>query len=162
MGVIAALIHECGHIFMMIALSCRPTCIKLSFYGAGITTGSTVPSSNLHMILISAAGPLANIISLWMIHIFKGNAEAQLVHTALAAINLIPVFPLDGGQILHHLFQTTETNRSGVTVCCVIEGVSIFLLLCIGILLLFYTGYNFTLLLVGIYVIFCKLFHKWN
>ncbi len=157
-GVFAALIHECGHIIAMLILSYRPNTIALSIYGAKIDTQTHPPS--FHMLFIAAAGPLVNIAAAMIAFVCNGKAEFRIIHLSLAAINMIPVYPLDGGQMLYHLLQIPEWNHKRMAVYRLIEWISMMTLLSTGATVFFFTKYNFTLLLVALYVFFCKLFAK--
>ncbi len=162
MGVAAAIIHECGHLMVMMCFSHRPDSITLSIYGIRISAQHRSCISHLQMIGISAAGPLANILSILMIDAFGGREELKIVHLALAAVNLLPVYPLDGGQIWFHLVQNIDEKPICFKMYTIIDRMTTVGLLGIGILILCHTGYNFTVLAIGIYAIFCKLFAKWN
>lgn len=108
---LAVLLHELGHAGACIALGYSP---EIELYAMGGVTswrrsGSETP---LRHLLISAAGPVTGIIigSICLAFLAKGslapdglaaNALKDLVFTNLGwgILNLVPVLPLDGGNI---------------------------------------------------------------
>ncbi len=99
---LAAVLHELGHYWMLRRLRARVTAIHITALGAEMQVqGNLSYGSEL---LAAAAGPAVNLLlalllglggRLWeVLYLFSG---AQLV---LGAFNLLPLQPLDGGSIL--------------------------------------------------------------
>ena len=99
---LAAVLHELGHYWMLRRLRARVTAIHITALGAEMQVqGNLSYGSEL---LAAAAGPAVNLLlalllglggRLWeVLYLFSG---AQLV---LGAFNLLPIQPLDGGSIL--------------------------------------------------------------
>lgn len=115
-GLLAAFLHECGHILVywrfkhqlpVIAVTMTGFCMRTR--GAGLTAIQTL--------LLAAAGPGANLLlaGIWYEQM---NRRATLWGTAFlaancltAAFNLLPVPPLDGAQILHAARQLCQERR---------------------------------------------------
>ena len=95
---LASLIHEGGHLLAMMALKVAPTECTLGAFGVRMDTRNTLAGYG-RTFLVALAGPLANgvtaIILYWM-----NSPFAAVVHVALAAVNLLPVAALDGGELL--------------------------------------------------------------
>ena len=115
-GLLAAFLHECGHILVywrfkhqlpVIAVTMTGFCMRTR--GAGLTAIQTL--------LLAAAGPGTNLLlaGTWYEQM---NRRATLWGTAFlaancltAAFNLLPVPPLDGAQILHAARQLCQERR---------------------------------------------------
>ncbi len=97
--VLASVLHEGGHLFMMLALGCPPQRCTLSAFGMRIEMGAAHPVGYRRNMLISLAGPGTNLLAagaLWA----AGSRTAAVVHGVLAVFNLLPAAALDGGQIV--------------------------------------------------------------
>lgn len=110
-GFVSILIHELGHAFMSRLFGCRQVAIVLhGFGGVAISQGARFTRSQ--QILVSAAGPalqaFCGIAALLLLKLGDWPAVPTgilisnfvLVSLFWAVLNLIPVYPLDGGQIL--------------------------------------------------------------
>lgn len=113
-GFVSILIHELGHAFMSRLFGCRHVAIVLHGMG-GVAISQGARFNRGQDILLSAAGPglqafcggVALVLLLQGI-IPDGPAtnlvsDFALVSLFWALINLIPVYPLDGGQILQNV-----------------------------------------------------------
>jgi stage IV sporulation protein FB len=109
--VLVLLIHEFGHLLVMKMYGYKSlNMIFIPFLGA-MVTGNKMQVSQKQKIMISLMGPLPGIIlgcSLFIICL-SGNANVYLVEFALLLIcinvlNLVPLDPLDGGNIMETLF----------------------------------------------------------
>lgn len=95
---LAALIHEGGHLLAMLWLGVPPEDCVLGAFGARIRLGHRLPSYGQNL-LISLAGPLINLFCMSILFLC-GRTTPALVHLALALLNLLPSAALDGGEIL--------------------------------------------------------------
>jgi Zn-dependent protease len=120
---VSILIHELGHALTGLAFGLTP---RIDLHGMGGTTswpdGRKVGWGK--SMVISAAGPIAGIIAGVAALIAKGflaPPEASLTETALNAfffisavwgvMNLAPMLPLDGGNIMLAFFQAMTKGR---------------------------------------------------
>jgi len=110
----------------------------------------------IDLIKVAAAGPLSNLlltfVGIFLIHILKpGNNEILYtflnifiyINAALAVFNLLPVYPLDGGQIFGNILSQKFPN---IAQNLLIYGPKILLaVILIGIL----TGFSILWVIIG-------------
>lgn len=122
-------LHELGHTFAAQLVGVEVKSVFVWILG-GLTNLSYKPEKPVHNLFIAAAGPLVNMllaflcvaayILLYIVFLpYSNNAELFLwvqtfvnlffslafVNIILIVFNLLPVYPLDGGNILHALME---------------------------------------------------------
>ena len=95
--VLAALIHECGHLIAVRLTGGRVLAIRLRAGGARIETAPMEPGKAA---LCALAGPAAGSLTIFAGCFFPELALAGLVQTIF---NLLPIYPLDGGQVVRNI-----------------------------------------------------------
>jgi Zn-dependent protease len=104
----SVLLHELGHALVARRLGVHVSGIELSFFG-GAAKMVQMPRSANHEIAIAAAGPAVSLMlgglgfglgALLHVDLFL---QIGLINFVLAAFNLIPALPMDGGRILRAL-----------------------------------------------------------
>jgi Zn-dependent protease len=104
----SVLLHELGHAVVARTLGVHVAGIELSFFG-GAAKMVQLPRTATHELLIAAAGPAVSLLLGGL-----GLGLGTLTHSSLftwlgwtnfiiAAFNLIPALPMDGGRILRAL-----------------------------------------------------------
>jgi len=107
---VSILVHELGHAFTMRAFQQRPHVLLYAL--GGVTVGDSAPRSRSESIIISLAGPLSALILLGIpayllfdgVHFATYNRDVIIhdiawVNILWSIFNLMPVLPLDGGNI---------------------------------------------------------------
>lgn len=90
----AALVHELGHVGMLLLLGVRIEGMSGDSWGMLIRTEPMPPGKEL---LCALAGPLASFALLLLIRWFPRVALCALVQ---GLYNMLPVLPFDGGRVL--------------------------------------------------------------
>lgn len=159
-SVCAALLHELGHLLCLFWYGETPQALKLGLSGMEIVRAKGQRLSFAQEIAAALAGPLVNLLLFFLLAALSGwgrdahMLEAASVNLLLALFNLLPVSALDGGRALYFFlcrFCTMQQAQKTITVLSVIC-----LLPCafLGFFLLVRSGYNFSLLLVTVYLCF--------
>ena len=106
---LAILIHECGHIlaYSLVGMS-LPT---LGVSGLGLRLYPSRPMSFGEQLFVALAGPLANLLSAFLLYVCFGFGLPVWLHLLTAIANLLPVSTLDGGHILESLFALCFPSR---------------------------------------------------
>ena len=84
-----SVLHECGHLTVLCALGLQPRQLRLSFYGMALRY-DRVPDRRRETAVLFG-GPAVNLI-LWVLLRNPANG-------ALFLLNMLPIFPLDGGRL---------------------------------------------------------------
>lgn len=92
-------IHELGHILAGISLGLKITKIHITILGFSIEFENYGKERRINKIIIDSAGPAINLI-IAIMAIILGIPELFYINLVLLLINLLPIFPLDGGRIL--------------------------------------------------------------
>ncbi len=177
MGLVAAtllfasvLVHELAHSFIAIRFGIQVLSIRLFIFG-GLAQVSQEPRSGRHEFLIALAGPAASMALAFLFGvvygaIFLGNGHGAVASVAgylmlsnvlLAAFNLIPGVPLDGGRILRAILwdRWNDIARATKVVSQIGNAFALFLII-LGALQFFLTQN----LISGLWFIFIGLFMK--
>jgi Zn-dependent protease len=102
------LLHELGHALVARRLGVHVSGIELSFFG-GAAKMVQMPRTPNHEIAIAAAGPAVSLmlggagLGLGMLLGSQLLVWVGFINFVLAAFNLIPALPMDGGRILRAL-----------------------------------------------------------
>lgn len=134
---VCALLHEAGHLAVLVGFGDREPTLFLSPGGARIESRLSGELPYKNDAAVAAAGPAVNLVlSLAFLLLFRITGgerllEAARTNLALGAVNLLPLSFLDGGRLLSDLlylrFDETKARRLGV----VFEAVSFFALVCL-------------------------------
>lgn len=92
-------LHELGHLLALRALGVRGG-LKLGALGLAVRVPPAV--QGWRGAVVAAAGPCANLLVMWLAlpgHLPLLQTLAQ-VNFVLAAVNLLPILPLDGGRVV--------------------------------------------------------------
>jgi Flagellar motor component len=103
MAYAAVLIHEAAHAFVALLYGCFIKNIYFLAFGTRIEPDISV-ESKIKKCIIFAAGPAVNIIAALLIYFISIDSELKQIaivsNLCLAAFNILPLQPLDGGEIL--------------------------------------------------------------
>lgn len=100
-------IHELGHLLAMKAFSYRNLQMVFMPFGA-LAIGQNTGVAVLKRVIISLAGPVPGIILGFYIGLspsinhYSWSSEAAFMLVVINYFNLLPFYPLDGGQVINH------------------------------------------------------------
>lgn len=145
----AAALHESGHLLMMRLFRVRVRAVSVRLFDVRI--GAERPDTFCADLCVTLGGPAANFLCA---PVFLPFSRKMLsANLALGIFNMIPVTSLDGGRLLYLLLSRRFLPK---TCSVILKAVSFFLLipfLTAGLLVLFRSGYNYSLLAISLYLL---------
>ncbi len=155
---IAVLIHELGHLLMMIKLGFLPEKIKISAFEIKIFDSKRQSRSEKQNFFIIFSGPAVNFICFIPFYLLYllGNEyflPFALANLSVGLFNSLPVLSLDGGQIIFILLKRHMNPARAEKTVDIITLITIFPLAALGFMVLFKSKYNFSLLFICAYLI---------
>jgi stage IV sporulation protein FB len=158
---IAISLHELSHIAVAGLLGKRIHSVKILSVGLNASIDE-IGYGRWSSIAIFTAGPLCNILlysgSSWLCSYYLLLSEGMRffisTNLTLAIFNLLPVLPLDGGRILREILSMGFGMRQGTRFSKRVSFLFTVLLIFFGIVQIMNNYYNFSLILIGIYIIF--------
>mgnify|MGYP002099986102 CR=1 FL=1 len=137
---ICAILHELGHLIMGIILGMKPEKLEIIPIGIRITFKLNIKDINkkvkkankleIKKILIAIAGPAINILLI----IISATTKINFIYAnlLLAIINLVPIYPLDGGRILKGIITIFKGKQKGEQTINIISIISTIITTIIG------------------------------
>lgn len=157
-GVLAALIHELGHIFAMIIKKSKPKKISFRAFDINIVDNNRIKRSYSDDIFILIAGPLSNIVFCIVLYFtYKLTGFLWLIRPMyenifIAIFNILPIDTLDGGQILFNLLSRRLSIKTAIKFTLLISFMVLLPVSALGFYILIISKYNFSLLFLSCYL----------
>jgi stage IV sporulation protein FB len=158
---VTAVVHELGHSFVASSAGYRLDKITLMPYGA-VVSGQIEGLNFSDELKIALAGPLINIgvglffvASWWMFP--ETYAFTDIVASAnfsMAIINLLPVFPLDGGRVLMASLAQRIGGKKASKICTVTGIIVAVILIALFVISTVKGSLNVSLLFFSLFVLF--------
>lgn len=157
-AVLAASLHELGHLLAIEAFGGKVRRLRLSAAGAEMVLSAARPMAPLGQLAAALAGPAVNLL----LALLAANLAAHMgenaylfagLNLSLAAINLLPMEQLDGGRALYWLMALLWSQESAKRVVGVLSRLTAIALLLAGCVVLWLTGTNFTLLVTALWLL---------
>lgn len=146
---LAAVLHELGHVLMMLLCGVRVRAIRLRLFDV-LIKADDAPSFKAD-VLITLGGVAANF--LFALLLYPIGMKVALPHLALGVFNLLPVMSLDGGHLLEIMMDKRFSPRTIAVTLRVTTLVFLLPLMTAGLYVLLNSGYNYSLLIIAIYLI---------
>ena len=154
----AVLIHELGHLLMMIKLGFLPEKIKISAFEIKIFDSKRQSRSEKQNFFIIFSGPAVNFICFipfYLLYLLGNDyfLPFALANLSVGLFNSLPVLSLDGGQMIFILLKRHMPPARAEKIVDIITLITIFPLAVLGFAVLFKSKYNFSLLFICAYLI---------
>lgn len=148
LAIIFILLHEIGHIVSGITLGLKIKKIKFTIAGIALEFANYGKERKINKIIIDFAGPFVNLVAT-IFGIILREEKIIYANLGLFIINMLPIYPLDGGRILKNILLYKKNYKETLII---IEEVSknilIILSVLSSILLLKYENINIFILII--------------
>lgn len=144
---LTAMAHELCHLFSALLLGERPVRITVMPYGCRLSMYTI--ESGIHEVLIALAGPLFNLV---MFLIFRTGPLAQM-NLAMFIVNMLPALPLDGGRVAAVIAARLFGPFRAVGIMRNISRVLAAVIIALGALVAYLSGYNLSILIIGAFLL---------
>lgn len=159
LGILSTIIHEAGHLSLMLYQGKNIRYIKFGLFNIDIIDGSRNSLTYRSDIITLSGGPMANLaVSLICIIIYmftrcKIAGTASYENLCIGLLNLLPIESLDGGQMLFLALEKVFPPRTVSVITMVISLIFLLPLAILGFIILLRSKYNFSLLFMSCYLI---------
>ncbi len=147
----SAIIHELAHYLAACLFGFKPDNFVIKGFGIELVGGRYFSPGVLTFVAV--CGPLVNIIMAY-IALKMGNFKFFITNISVAIINLIPALPLDGGQILYGAICSFGNRKTAKKITTISGKISGILITVFGIMILYVSKMNFSMLYIGLFVFF--------
>ncbi len=162
---LSAVIHELGHSFVAERRGYQLKRLVLMPYGA-VIYGDTTDMPYSDEAIIALSGPFISLfialslVSLWWLvpEAYPYTEICVLANLAIATINLLPAYPLDGGRILYAILSCYIKRKTALKIC---KGIGIFvagLFICLFVYSVVIKTINISILFFGLFILFGNIF----
>lgn len=154
----SSLFHELGHLLTMTAVGNKPQAVRLEITGMNIKRQQSIKISTKNELLIALGGPFANgilfIICCFAICFYKSEflLTVACINLILMTFNILPVKRLDGGMALYFLLSTRFESQTCAQILKIISVIFITLIYIWGVYVFISSGYNFSVLIIAIFL----------
>lgn len=153
-----ALIHELAHMCAGLSLKLKPKALEVQAFGISIVFES-FENLEKNKIIIAIAGPFINILIAILFSFIHIKASSIIVNTnvLLAILNLVPIYPLDGGRILHAIICLKNGKKIADEVVYKTSNALVIVMTALSsILILVYKNIGLFLIIAYLWVIVLK------
>ena len=150
---LSMIIHELAHLGTAYFIGLKPSRISLHPFGVNLRLKTNLVCSVSDKIILYLSGPLMNlIIAFLFITVYKGRYLYDYgfaVNIMLFFVNMLPICPLDGGNIAKKVLAVVAGEDLSVRVMKLISFILSMILLPLGIYIIRATGYNYSCVFIS-------------
>lgn len=146
-ALVAALLHEMGHLAAVLILGGSPERIETGAAGLCICVPERYRTAPVYF-----AGPAANILTAVVFAPLSPRFAA--INIIMGLMNLFPTPPLDGGELMQMLLQKFANQKTADRLAIAVSFSALAVLLTVGIYILLRSEGNFSLLIVGLWLFY--------
>lgn len=154
----ACALHEWGHYAAVRLMGGQILRLRLSAVGGEMQLSSRRVLSYSRELTAVLAGPAANLAVAFLVStLTRSGGETAFLFAGLNLVigifNLLPAYPLDGGRVIKLLICILWSPEAAEHAVRVLTYITALVMLAAGGILLWKTGFNFTLLMVSLWIL---------
>lgn len=163
---VSAFFHEMGHILAMCKNGCKPETVICKLFDIKIIDNKRALTSFKANLIIVLSGVSVNFLLAMLAYAVCYFSQIEIFFTTSAVnflmgiFNLLPVSNLDGGQALYLILTRKLSFESADKIIDILTFLLILPTAVLGFIVLFNSKYNFSLLLVSVYLIMTLVLKK--
>ena len=155
-AVMCALWHEIWHMIILHILGGNTQSVSFSQYGIGLKTNVLSYRQEAAVALAGPAASLALTVVFAVIARYFVFTEITVFiafsNFALFLVNILPVYPLDGGRALHCFLCMHLNIPNAIRLTRIISVIFLLPITVFSAIILIRTGYNLSLMIICIYL----------
>ena len=152
---ISIFVHEIAHLTAAIAIGLLPSRIIFLPFGVNLKLKNTIIGSVSDEIILYLSGPFISALLAIICLFFLKNQYFKLLYfnnLGLFLFNLLPILPMDGGVVIKKILSARVGYRKSERILKTISFILITILIVIQIYLLYKNNFNFSVLLITIFL----------
>lgn len=157
----ALLLHESAHVIVTKAFGMDIDSIEILPFGANAKVASFTAPGMAKEICCAVSGPAANLAAAAAVYFINRYVAPMALadgfiraNLAIAAINMLPALPLDGGRIIKSILSKTLNPKTATRICA-FSGIVFGIIILVGAMLLWMAySFNQTMFMMGIFLIY--------
>ena len=156
---LAVLLHELGHLTTARALGLTPKEIVLLPFGGVASVEEELGLEPTKEMQVALAGPWVNVVIIGALVIWRatygGNSILDFfleTNIMLAAFNLLPALPLDGGRVFRAFLVREQGFKAGTIRAARVSRACSLLFLLLGLTLLMFSTQSLNLLVMAVFL----------
>lgn len=157
--VIAAFIHELGHLAVILLCGLGVTELGVTPYGLEIITARRYRSF-IEELAVYCAGCTVNFITFFLLSPYGGFAfSLARASLLLGTLNALPVVTLDGGESLHALLSILLPFRLAERISHLLSFITLVIMWTFAAYIFLFSGYNYSLFIMSVWLfgkIYCQ------
>ncbi|BED92493.1 MAG: site-2 protease family protein [Candidatus Paraimprobicoccus trichonymphae] len=163
---VSSMIHELGHMLVILYQKRTINLINVNFFNVDIVDKDRNNLNHKEDLAVLLGGPLLNFVISFVTFILnlilKNNLiyEIMYINFFIGILNLLPISSLDGGQIFSIVLSSKLDLNLSNTILNAISLIILIPVLILGFIILIKSKYNFSLLFLGLYLIYFLLLEK--
>ena len=160
----ALIIHELAHMVAAGACGIIIDEVEILPFGCSAKVKSFTALSPLKEVFTAAAGPMINIVlAAGIFFIDKYYAELPITqpfiaaNLTIAAMNLLPALPLDGGHIVRALLARTMGQKKSTRICAIFGVLIASIMLICGVFMVIKGYFNKTFFFMAVFLLYAAI-----